>query len=123
MIERLERHYSWCESLYVRTQKFVTVRQRSGEDYSSYLLRIEKLSHSLEFSNSENEAANNALQAARTSLAVVLAVNGLRDKALCRELISVKDLKWDTLRDLLRCDSNSEYCNLCRPTSYIAKVT
>ena len=71
----------------------MTVRQCAGEDYSSYLLRVEKLSRSLEFFNSENAAANDALQAARNSLAVVLAVNGLRDQALCRELISVNDLK------------------------------
>ena len=64
-IERLERYYSRCESLYVRTQKFVTVRQCAGEDYSSYLLRVEKLSRSLESFNSENAAANDALQAAK----------------------------------------------------------
>ena len=38
----------------------------------------------------------------------MLAVNGLRDQALCRELISVTDLKWDTLGDLLRSKTTAD---------------
>ena len=48
-IDILHNHYSRRESLFVRTQKFVTVRQAAGEDYYSYLVRVQKLSRELDF--------------------------------------------------------------------------
>ena len=98
----LKKHYERKESLYVRTQKFVTVRQCAGEEYSSYLLRVEKLSRALDFFEHNTDNVATALQGARQHLALVLAVNGLRDQVLCRELIAKDDLTWDTLGTILR---------------------
>ena len=108
MVQSLRRHYNRAESLYVRTQKFVTVRQNAGEDYSSYLLRVEKLSRSLEFFSSRTADTHAALQGARTNLALVLAVNGLRDQALCKQLIATPNLTWESLGNLLRAASTAE---------------
>lgn len=98
----LKKNYERKESSYVRTQKFVTIVQTAGEDYGSYLCRVERLSRDLEFFNNENEESHKALQEARSSLALVIAVNGLREKALCRELIAKSDLNWTKLNDILR---------------------
>ena len=86
----------------MRTQKFVTVNQCLGEEYTNYLCRVERLSRDLEIFTSDNTVANTALQAARDSLALVLAVNGLRDRDLCAELIAKPDLTWALLSSLLR---------------------
>jgi len=46
-LQALSRHFSVTESTYVKTQRFVSVRQCTGEDYRSYLRRVEILSRSL----------------------------------------------------------------------------
>ena len=102
VLDVLETHFGRTESRYVKTQKFVTVRQAAGEDYSRYLLRVEALSRSLDMFNNANADTNKALQVARQDLALVLAVNGLRDQTLCRELISDSALTWKKLGDILR---------------------
>ena len=56
----------------------------------------------------DNAVANTALQAAHDSLALVLAVNGLRDRDLCAELIAKPDLTWAQLSSLLRSRSTAE---------------
>ena len=65
VIAFLRKHYCRTESLYVRTHKYVTVKQLAGEDYSSYLLRIEKCSQSLDFFDSKSNSTKQALQKAR----------------------------------------------------------
>ena len=102
VFEVLKKNYERKESLYVRTQKFVTIVQCAGEDYGSYLCRVERLSRDLDFFNHAVAATNKSLQDARSTLALVIAVNGLRDKTLCRELIAKADLNWETLNDILR---------------------
>ena len=86
----------------MRTQKFVSVRQNAREDYGAYLLRVEKLSRSLDCFSSETKVANDALQEARTHLSVALAFNCLRDQVLCRELIARYNLDWETHGNILR---------------------
>lgn len=98
----LKKHYEKQESLYVRTQRFVTVRQTVDEYYSSYLRRVEKLSWDLDFFNSHHAVSQQALQDARGQLALVLAVNDLRDQVLCRELIAKEHLTWEMLGTILR---------------------
>ena len=88
--------------MYVRTHKFVTIRQCAGENYSSYLLRVEKLSRGLGFFDNNNRSSYLALQEARKSLALVLAVIGLRDQSLCKELIAKDDLTWEYFETILR---------------------
>lgn len=107
-IEVLRKHYEKTDSLYVKTQKFVTVRQCAGEDYGSYLLRVEKLSRELSFFEHDTKATRDALQEARTNLALVLAVNGIRDSTLCRELIAKDDLTWKSLGTVLRARDTAE---------------
>ena len=102
VLDVLETHFGSTESRYVKTQKFVTVRQAAGEEYGRYLLRVEALSRSLDMFKSNDNTANKALQDARQDLALVLAVNGLRDQTLCRELISDSTLTWKKLGDTLR---------------------
>ena len=104
----LERHYKREESLYVRAQKFVTVKQLPSEDARDYLKRVERLSRDLEFFKSDDDDKMEALQTARTNLALVLAVNGLRDNNLCRELIAKSDLDWETLTNELRSRSTAQ---------------
>ena len=103
IIELLSDHYRDTESRYVKTQKFVSVRQEVGEDFSSYLRRVDRLSRSIGMFHHETAAINEHSQGIRRELALVLAVNGLRDETLCRELIAKSDLTWKSLGDILRC--------------------
>jgi len=107
-IDVLKRHYGRGDSLYVQTQKFVTVRQAAGEDYGNYLHRVESLSRSLNVFNHNDENINRAVQEVRSTLALVLAVNGLRDQSLCKELIAKDDLTWASLSKLLSSRSAAE---------------
>ena len=107
-LNTLKEHYESKESSYVRTQKFVTVNQCVGEEYIDYLCRVERLSRDLDIFTSDNIVANTALQAVRDSLALVLAVNGLRDRDLCAELIVKLDLTCAQLSSLLRSRSTAE---------------
>jgi hypothetical protein len=102
VLEILNQHFVRPESCYVKTQQFVTVQQGVNEDYCSYLLRVETLSRSLGIFGNKTTCCNDFGEKIRTDLCVVLAVNGLRDKVLCRELIAKDDLNWKSLRDILR---------------------
>lgn len=102
LIETLKKHYCRSESLFIRIQQFVTVRQSAGEDYASYLLRVETLSRSIELFESDDPQLKTFGQKVRTDLALVLAVNGLRDRILCRELIAAQNLTWEYLGKILR---------------------
>ena len=89
----LMTHYQREESVYVKTIRFVTVAQASGEDEAEYLLRVEKLSRKMNFGTNDD---------LRQSFAVALAVNGLRDSAVRKELMQVIDLDWDSLTARLK---------------------
>ena len=87
--------YKKTESHYVKTARFTSVRQGAGEDPRDYLKRVESLSRDLGFLNMDPENI-------RMLLALSVAVNGLRDKNLCKELISKTDLTWDRLGEIIR---------------------
>ena len=110
----LKAHYGREESVNVKTRNFVTARQLSGEDNRDYLRRVEQLSRNLRFFKSENAAASAALQEARQSLAVVIAVNGLRDLAIRRELLAQPELSWERLCEVLmsRCTAEETEAKL-----------
>lgn len=108
LVDALVAHYQREESLYIRLRKFVTVRQCAGEDSRDYLKRVERLSRDLDFFKSDNADTMTALQTARQSLAMMLAVTGLRDQQLCKELIAKNDLTWDQLSSISKCVSTAE---------------
>ena len=110
----LKAHYGREESVNVKTRNFVTARQLSGEDNRDYLRRVEQLSRNLRFFKSENAAASAAPQEASQSLAVVIAVNGLRDLAIRRELLAQPELSWERLCEVLmsRCTAEETEAKL-----------
>ena len=108
LIDALVAHYQREESLYIRLRKFVTVRQCAGEDSRDYLKRVERLSRDLDFFKSDNADTMAALQTARKSLAMMLAVTGLRDQQLCKELIAKNDLTWGQLSNISKCVSTAK---------------
>lgn len=86
-IEILRKHYGDNESGYVKTQKFVTGRQAAGEDYFSYMYLhgVHTLSRSLDmFDHANADVRANSLEI-RSHLVLVLALNGVGDRTLCRE--------------------------------------
>ena len=90
----LRTHYVQEDSFYVKTMKFVTVSQACGETERDYLLRVEKLSRTMGFGANNNEL--------RQRFAVALAVNGLRESAVRKEMMEQGDLNWDQLSARLR---------------------
>ena len=52
--------------------------------------------------------ANKALDDARNSLAVIQAVNGLRDRSLCKELVAHENLTWADLENILRSRASAQ---------------
>lgn len=89
-LDLLKAHYSQDDSFYVKTMKFVSVAQACGENEIEYLLRVEKLSRTVDFGN-DNDIV-------RQRFATALAVNGLRDLGLRRHLLQEADLTWGQLR-------------------------
>ena len=49
-----------------------------------------------------------ALQTARKSLAMMLAVTGLRDQQLCKELLAMNGLTWEQLSNISKCVSTAK---------------
>ena len=98
----LDNHYEREDSIYMRTQKFVTVSQLSGEEERDYLLRVERLSRAVELVTSNDQTIKAQQEQTRSRFAVVLAVNGLRGQGLRRELMQKKTLTWDKLAECLR---------------------
>ena len=90
--ELLSSHYDREESIFVKTQKFVSVSQAAGEDARDYLLRVERLSRDVEFGRADQT---------RRRFSLVLAINGLRDTALQQHLMSRENMDWDLLRRIL----------------------
>jgi hypothetical protein len=93
-MDHLRTVYGTEETIYVRTMKFVTVGQASGENENEYLLRVEKLSRNMNFGGNNDDL--------RQQMALALAVNGLRDSAVRKQLMQQADLNWNGLVDALR---------------------
>lgn len=91
-VTSLRTHYGREESIYVRTMKFVTANQTCGESDRDYLLRIERLSRTVEMGTDDT---------VRQRFALVLAVNGLRDATVRQQLMQEQDLTWAQLRTKL----------------------
>lgn len=106
-LEVLVNHYQREDSLYVRTQKFISVNQCADENYRDYMQRVERLSRTLDFFTSITKTSHDALQGARESLALALCVTGLRDQHLRNELMADEELTWEKLGRLLRCKSSA----------------
>jgi hypothetical protein len=93
-MDHLRTVYGTEETVYVRTMKFVTVSQASGENENEYLLRVEKLSRNMQFGVDNNDL--------RQQMALALAVNGLRETSLRGQLMQQANLNWAGLVDTLR---------------------
>lgn len=107
-LDILNKFYGREESIHVKTRNFVSVNQTVGEDNREYLKRVEQLSRNLQFFNNNEEAIHNALQTARENLALVIAVNGMRDLKLRKELMAKRDLNWEILNEILTSRSRAE---------------
>ena len=92
----LDDHYGSEENIFVKTEKFVLVSQLAGEDDRDYLVRVEWLSR---------DAGFNDADALRRRYCFVLAINGLRDGNLKRELMATRGLDWKELTRLLKARS------------------
>ena len=57
---------------------------------------------------SDNADTMAALQTARKSLAMMLAVTGLRDQQLCKELLAMNGLTWEQLSNISKCVSTAK---------------
>jgi hypothetical protein len=90
----LVAHYEGEESIFIRTQKFVTARQVVDERSREYLMRVEKLSRGVGFLTSNDDAVRAAQEEIRSRFAMTLAVNGLRDGSMRRKLMQTPDLTW-----------------------------
>lgn len=89
----LRNHYEIEESMLVKTLKFVTVAQASGEDGRNYLLRVARLSRDVGFGTNEK---------LRQQFAVALAVEGLSDASLRKKCLQEIELTWTKLSDTVR---------------------
>jgi len=97
----LQRHFQREETVYVKTQKFVSVRQLAGEDNRDFLLRVERLGRQVCEPNTDNADAVAAVNNIRENLCLTLAVNGLRDASIRTGLMSKTNLTWTALYDIL----------------------
>jgi hypothetical protein len=108
-LEVLQRHFGRGDNKYLQIHNITHTRQSAGEDYSSYLRRIELQSRSLVMFTHPNDIEKHKdRQELRSEFALALAVTGLRDKALCKELIARDDLTWSMLSKLLASRSAAE---------------
>ena len=93
-LAHLKEIYVTDESVYVRTNRLVTVSQAEGESETDYLLRVEKLSRDLDMNPDHDEC--------RLQFTISIAVNGLRDSSLRTCLMMEGKMKWDALAAKLR---------------------
>ena len=91
-VEILQEYYGKQESMYVKEHKFLTARQALGESDREFLLRVESLSR-------YTEVANNA---DRVRFALIVSVNGLRNKEVSKDLMKNANLTWVMLKKALR---------------------
>lgn len=118
-MEILRAFYGREESIHVQTRNFVCASQTLGEDNREYLKRVEQLSRNLRFFNSETDEIHTALQTARESLALVIAVNGLKDHRVRKEVMAKREITWARLTEILTSRSRAEESEekLGRPSS------
>ncbi len=100
-LELLDEHFNRQESVFVKTQKFVTVKQLASEDERDYLHRVERLSRYCEFGVSAEPQVAAQIETTRQRFCVVLAILGLTDDKVKTELLARTDLTWAQLRELL----------------------
>ena len=104
----LQNHYGREESIHVKTRNFVCVTQNASEDDRDYLKRVEQLSRNLNYFKHSTRETHTALQAARQSMSLVIAVNGLRDTDLRKELMAKETLTWEQLSNTLTSRSTAK---------------
>ena len=75
----LTEHYGCEENIFVKTEKFYSAQQKEGEDDRDYLVRVESLSRDVKLEHSDR---------ARQQLALIIAINGLRDSTTRCELMA-----------------------------------
>ena len=78
-LAHLENIYVIDESVYVKTNRLVTVRHSESKSETDYLLRVEKLSRVLNMKSDYHEC--------RFQFTLSIAVNGLRDSSLRTSLM------------------------------------
>lgn len=101
-VRTLKEHFQREESIFVKTQKFVTVHQGASEDFRDYLVRVERLSRDGQFARTNNAEANEVLERERLRFCLVLAINGLRDPKLRTDLMAREDMtEWAVLKNAL----------------------
>ena len=109
VLKALKNAYEREESLNVKLWNFNSACQQSSEDCRDYVRRVEHLSRTTgifkstdsSFSPENKTCANKELERIRKTLAQVIAVNGLKDLTLRRELMAKDDLDWDSLCRIL----------------------
>ena len=95
---KLKYHYERDESEYVKVDKFVSCCQVSAESDRDYLLRCERLSRRCDFSVGD----------VRQRFTLSIAVRGLRDNVLKRELMANDRLDWASLNKTLRARTGAQ---------------
>ena len=109
VLQALKSTYEREESLNVKLWNFNSARQQTGEDCRDYIRRVEHLSRTTGIFKSTDSSfapdikagANKELDRIWKTLAQVIAVNGLQDCTLRRELMAKDDLDWDSLCRIL----------------------
>lgn len=111
-LELLKSYYNVEESIYVKTKRFVTIIQGTDENEKEYLLRVEKLSRTLNFGNNDN---------VRQEFAVAIAVLGLRNSSYRLELMQITDMTWDKMTNVLGSKQlaveSANVIDRCKPSS------
>ena len=102
-IQALESHYGREESLNVRIHKMINARQDVGEDNRDFLRRLESMGRNLEIFYNET-----SVDKVREKFTEVMAVNGLRDLKLRKELLAMPNLNWATLNVILSSRGTAE---------------
>ncbi|KAF6033687.1 hypothetical protein EB796_008005 [Bugula neritina] len=102
----LKGHYEKTENIHVAWVKAATLSQTCGEDELEYLLRVEKHSRKLGFV----EGAD--VENIRERFAISMAVVGLRDESVRRQLMVDENITWKTLLDTLKTKSIAKESNI-----------
>ncbi|KAF6023298.1 hypothetical protein EB796_018388 [Bugula neritina] len=105
-LKRLKGHYEKTENIHVAWVKAATLSQTCGEDELEYLLRVEKHSRKLGFV----EGAD--VENLRERFAISMAVVGLRDESVRRQLMVDENITWKTLSDTLKTKSIAKESNI-----------
>ena len=88
----LTGHYKREENLFVKTKKFMSIRQTSTEDDRDWLMRVERHGRQLDVKDKE----------VRERFCLAVLVIGLKSEAMGRELMAMERLTWDTACSVLK---------------------